>query len=184
MNTVFSSQITHSFGASAYFRNLFIGQSSIPVSASFWSAAFYHAIFVVIRSCSQLKMGWINAPRIVTNVHHYFPFRYATTKLFIRKSMSAHGLLSWHKHNAVSVSVPRSSPFPTSIISFFVSVAENIGWPNNRKFVKAIVPPHPIVVIPAQLSSDRWLAAQHARKRTACSIGHSILYAFTMEVAS
>ena len=174
-------------------QDLFFCQFRILPLLIVFAALLSEAVSVVVSLRSYSQMFWVNAWRIIADVHHYQSFRNRTVMLLVKITMGANRYFSRKKNNAVSIAVFCSAPFPTSRIFFDVTEIGNIAWTKNRKFVQPTVFLHLIVMRAAQLPTNSHRFAQNALDAILRLIRHigssrkemmGALYVTPMEVAN
>jgi len=148
------SQGCVSFIASPNGRNLPIGKLAVPVFKAIIMTALYACIGIILRLCSNAKMIWVDAWRIIARVHDYLANWDWPNKIFIGISVGADRNFSRHEENAIPVPIFSPTPNPAGL-SFFDPVKENIGRAKDGELIQSPSIPHFIVARAAEFSPNR-----------------------------
>lgn len=146
-----------------YGYHICIREPSIPMVKPVVMAAFNRCVFVIVGLCSQSKVFWINAWRIIASVKNHHAIRDFANPQFVSESVSANWLFSWHQNNAISITVLGSAPKPTSICLFYACL-KNVCWACLGIVLKRPIFAKLNIVWPAKFSCDRVSPANDTRQ--------------------
>lgn len=137
MNTVLLCEDGFRFVAGADRSNVSVRKSSVPMFQTAIGSVFPRSIGVVFGFGSNAKMGWINAGRVVANVHNHLIIGDRPNVKLVRIPMSANRLFAGKKKNAVTIAVTGAFPFPTAI-GLVKAALKHIVRAKQCVFAKAI----------------------------------------------
>lgn len=99
----------------AYCRNLFCGQSSMPVARAMSIATLCLCIAVVFQARGDAQVHWIDAGRGIAGVHDYLFIGNVNAKEVLQGEAVRAARPIANKNDAIAVSVFAASPQPASL---------------------------------------------------------------------
>lgn len=170
MNPILFGNYALTFGALPNVCNILFRKSAVPMIQSVIMSTFIRCISIVFGFCSYFKMLWVYAWRVIAQVHNYLAIRYFANKMLIRKSMRSH-LVFATTNNSIPVTVFSSVPNPTSIR--FINFCFKRFLHSYRQIqMQFVFCSRSIVMSAAQMSSNRFFAANAARNRCFNLVSH------------
>jgi len=170
MNPILFGNNALTLGALPNVCNILFRKSAVPMIQSVIVSTFIRCISIVFGFSCYFKMLWVYAWRVIAQVHNYFSIRYFSNKMLIRKSMRSH-LVFTTTNNSIPVTVFSSVPNPTSI-RFIDFCFKRFLHSYRRVQMQFVFCSRSVVMSAAQMSSNRFFAANAARNRCFNLVSH------------